>query len=175
LESGVEPTKQPTSYANPSTIPIRTPTPTAGLQSSPTATPIPVPTSTPPPEASEGEWLIVARISEQTLYLYNGHELFHRYPVSTGKATTPTPPGQWRISEKIELQLGTEFGSRWMRLERYDPATEQYQWSDYGIHGTNEEDKIGTPVSAGCIRLRNTDVENLYGLVPLGTLVLITE
>jgi len=142
---------------------------------SPTDIPSPVPTRIPPPETSEGEWLIIASISEQRLYLYNGHKLFRHYPVSTGKASALTPLGKWRISEKVELQLGTEFGSRWMRLERCDPATGQYQWTDYGIHGTNEEEKIGTPVSEGCIRLRNSDVEEIYTLVPLGTLVLTTQ
>jgi len=141
----------------------------------PRATPSPVPTRTPPPEASEGTWLIVTSISEQRLYLYDGRKLFRQYSVSTGKETTPTPLGRWRISEKIELRLGTEYGSRWMRLERYDSATERYQWTDYGIHGTNDEDKIGTPVSAGCIRLHNADVEELYSLVPIGTLVLTVQ
>jgi len=92
--------------------------------------------------------------------------------VSTGKETTPTTLGKWRISEKVELKLGTEYGSRWMRLESFDPASGRYKWTDYGIHGTNEEDKIGTPVSAGCIRLHNADVEELYSLISLGTLVL---
>lgn len=43
------------------------------------------------------------------------------------------------------------------------------------IHGTNEEVKIGTPSSHGCIRLRNDDVITLFDIVPEGTLVLITE
>lgn len=43
------------------------------------------------------------------------------------------------------------------------------------IHGTNEEDKIGTPSSHGCVRLRNHDVIELYDLVGEGTPVLITE
>ena len=129
----------------------------------------------PPPEASEGTWLITISISEQRLYLYDGRKLFCQYPVSTGKDTTPTPLGKWRISEKLERRGDDEYGTRWMRLERYDPATGRYQWTDYGIHGTIEPDKIGTPVSAGCIRLRNADVEEIYALVPIGTLVLTIQ
>lgn len=141
-------------------------------QPSPRATQSPIPTKTPPPEASAGAWLITVSISEQRLYLYDGRKLFRQYSVSTGKQTTPTPSGKWRVSEKTELKPGTEYGTRWMRLESFDPATGGYKWTDYGIHGTNEEDKIGTPVSAGCIRLHNADVEELYSLIPIGTLVL---
>lgn len=43
------------------------------------------------------------------------------------------------------------------------------------IHGTNDEMRIGTPTSHGCIRLRNGDVIHLYDIVPVGTKVLITD
>ena len=39
------------------------------------------------------------------------------------------------------------------------------------IHGTNREDLIGTPASAGCVCLKNSDVIQLYDLVPPGTRV----
>jgi hypothetical protein len=41
------------------------------------------------------------------------------------------------------------------------------------IHGTNEEHKLGTPASHGCIRMRNADVAELFKLVPVGTEVRI--
>ena len=41
------------------------------------------------------------------------------------------------------------------------------------IHGTDEEGKLGTPSSHGCIRMRNTDVIALYEQAPIGTLVII--
>jgi len=42
------------------------------------------------------------------------------------------------------------------------------------IHGTNEEHLIGTPVSHGCIRMKNVDVAELFDLVEEGTEVLIS-
>lgn len=39
------------------------------------------------------------------------------------------------------------------------------------IHGTPEEGFIGTPRSKGCIRMRNRDIVELFGLLPVGTLV----
>jgi lipoprotein-anchoring transpeptidase ErfK/SrfK len=43
----------------------------------------------------------------------------------------------------------------------------------YRIHGSNEPWTIGTPVSSGCIRLRNADVIDLYGRVKVGNKVVV--
>jgi hypothetical protein len=43
------------------------------------------------------------------------------------------------------------------------------------IHGTNHEDMIGRPNSAGCIELRNEDMLELFDATPEGTLVLIED
>jgi lipoprotein-anchoring transpeptidase ErfK/SrfK len=43
----------------------------------------------------------------------------------------------------------------------------------YRIHGSNEPWTIGTAVSSGCIRMRNEDVIDLYGRVPIGTKVVV--
>jgi lipoprotein-anchoring transpeptidase ErfK/SrfK len=45
----------------------------------------------------------------------------------------------------------------------------------YGIHGTTEPDKIGQQVTAGCVRMRNEEVEELYTLIPVGTEVTIQD
>ncbi len=43
------------------------------------------------------------------------------------------------------------------------------------IHGTNEEDRLGTPVSHGCIRMSNADVVTLFDAVEVGDTVIIDE
>ncbi|MFN3657634.1 MAG: L,D-transpeptidase family protein [Pseudolabrys sp.] len=43
----------------------------------------------------------------------------------------------------------------------------------YRIHGSNEPWTIGQNVSSGCIRMRNTDVMDLYTRVKLGTKVVV--
>jgi len=37
------------------------------------------------------------------------------------------------------------------------------------IHGTDEEHLVGTPASHGCIRMKNTDVAELFKMVEAGT------
>src|SRR5437763_7629216 len=46
---------------------------------------------------------------------------------------------------------------------------------DIYIHGTPEEGKIGTPASYGCIRMRSSDVIQLYNTVGLVASVTIVD
>jgi lipoprotein-anchoring transpeptidase ErfK/SrfK len=43
----------------------------------------------------------------------------------------------------------------------------------YRIHGTNEPWKIGEPVSAGCIRMTNDDIIDLYNRAKIGATVVV--
>lgn len=43
------------------------------------------------------------------------------------------------------------------------------------IHGTDEEGRLGSPASHGCIRMRNADVIDLFDRVDENTLVVITQ
>jgi UDP-N-acetylmuramate--alanine ligase len=52
------------------------------------------------------------------------------------------------------------------------PGIDSYERYIY-IHGTNNENMIGTPMSHGCICMKNDDVINLYNIVEEGTLVYI--
>lgn len=49
-------------------------------------------------------------------------------------------------------------------------------WERYiYIHGTNQEDLIGQPATAGCVALRNMEMLTLYEATPLGSLLWIRE
>ncbi len=43
----------------------------------------------------------------------------------------------------------------------------------YGIHGTDEPDKLGQSVSHGCVRLGDADIEQLYSIANVGDTVII--
>src|SRR5688572_32598746 len=43
------------------------------------------------------------------------------------------------------------------------------------IHGTNHEAKLGAPLSAGCVLMRNLDIVELYDEVRVGDLVWIAD
>lgn len=53
-------------------------------------------------------------------------------------------------------------------------AVDTYERYVY-VHGTNHEDRIGEPLSAGCVLMRNLDIVELYEEVRAGDHVLIVE
>ncbi len=105
---------------------------------------------------------ITISIMMKTLTLYRNGRFFKAYPVATGKPTTPTPTGTFTIVNK-QINPGGPFGTRWMGLSK----------PHYGIHGTNKPASIGTAASNGCVRMYNTDVEDLFNYVSVGTVVRI--
>ncbi len=117
--------------------------------------------------APDGEIVIHVDTERLTLTVYVDGKPYKTYPVAVGrpKSTTLTPVGEWRVVHK-STNWGGGFGTRWLGLN--------VPWGIYGIHGTNNPASIGTRASAGCIRMFNHDVEELYEWVPLGTRVIIT-
>lgn len=105
---------------------------------------------------------ILITSSSRQLTLFNGNAPIRQYPVGVGKSATPTPLGDYAIAVKV-MNPGGALGTRWLGLN-YD---------SYGIHGTNQPWLIGTMVSHGCIRMHNSNVEELFTLVKVGTPVYI--
>jgi lipoprotein-anchoring transpeptidase ErfK/SrfK len=119
------------------------------------------------------------------LLLTSDGRFFKRYVVGTGKyEKTPVgtftitdrilEPPWWREDGKVIPFGDTEniLGTRWMAIKA---AGDTPPVDGYGIHGTWDTNSIGKAESAGCIRLRNEDVEELFELVPVGTPVTIEE
>lgn len=79
-----------------------------------------------------------------------------------------------------EQQRGNLVTSRILWLRGLEPGVNQGGDVDtYGryiyIHGTNHEDRLGTPQSAGCVLMANHDIAQLYEDVRRGDHVLILD
>jgi lipoprotein-anchoring transpeptidase ErfK/SrfK len=124
---------------------------------------------------------IVVDKSNHLLILYSFNRPVRSFAVATGINENDTPIGTfpvamlvknpWYLKKNIpggdpENPLGT----RWIGLDV--PGTDG---SKYGIHGTNKPESIGENSSAGCIRMKNQDVEWLFEHVRLGTWVKIVQ
>ncbi|MDB5335786.1 MAG: ErfK/YbiS/YcfS/YnhG family protein [Planctomycetaceae bacterium] len=106
--------------------------------------------------------------------LLNG-QYVKRYRVGTGKMNT-TPIGEFTVREKLENP--TYYGPDGMVLEPNDPQNPLGErWIDignsFGIHGTIDPESIGKSESAGCVRMRNEDVAEVYDLLTVGSTVTI--
>jgi lipoprotein-anchoring transpeptidase ErfK/SrfK len=120
---------------------------------------------------------IVVDKSQNTLMLKTSEEIIKTYIVSTG-SNNSTPVGNFKIINKIAnptwFKAGAVvapespeniLGSRWLGFDL----------PGYGIHGTTDPQNLGKQVTQGCVRMQNSEVEELYTIVPVGTVVTIID
>jgi len=147
---------------------------------------------------------VIISIPEQRMALLQDGAPLATYPVSTSKfglgdlpGTSWTPLGKLEIAKKIGdgAPSGMAFKDRrptgeivppdspgrdiivtrilWLKG---DEAQNSRAYSRYiYIHGTPEERNIGLPVSYGCVRMRSTDVIELFNTVGRGAKVEIAN
>src|SRR6266700_6263107 len=147
---------------------------------------------------------VIISAREQKLAVLDRGNLMAIYPVSTSKfglgdwpGSSCTPLGELEIAKKIgdHATPGTVFKDQrptgeivvpdspgrdpivtrilWLR-GRESQNTNAYARTIY-IHGTPEERNIGFPASYGCIRMRSSDIINLYEIVGRGAEVTIVD
>jgi hypothetical protein len=147
---------------------------------------------------------IVVSTREQKLAVLDRDAVIAIYPVSTSKfglgdwrGSRFTPLGQLEIAKKIgdNAPPGAVFKDRRRTGETVlanspgrDPIVTRILWlrgleaqnanafaRDIYIHGTPEEWRIGSPASYGCIRMRSSDIIQLYDIVGVGAAVTIVN
>jgi lipoprotein-anchoring transpeptidase ErfK/SrfK len=154
--------------------------------------------------APDTQHQIVVSTREQKLALLNRGNVLAIYPISTSKfglgdwrGSRFTPLGKLQIAQKIgdNAPSGAVFKDRRRTGEIVapdspgrDPIVTRILWlrgleaqnanafsRDIYIHGTPEERLIGTPASYGCIRMRSSDIVQLYDIVGTGAAVTIVN
>jgi LysM repeat protein len=124
--------------------------------------------------------LFAVNVSKSTneLRLTDNGKFFKRYRVGTG-VYSKTPVGEFKITSRVEnppwwradgkvIPYGDPeniLGTHWLGLNVIG----------YGIHGTWDTNSIGKQATAGCIRLLNDDIAELYMILPVGSTVVIHE
>ncbi len=124
-----------------------------------------------------GKFSVVVDKSQNILTLQSNGEVVKVYHVSTGKDNI-TPVGTFKVINKLVNPPWTHngkvipasspeniLGTRWLGFDI----------PGYGIHGTTQPESIGQQATAGCVRMLNSDVEEVYDLLPLGTEVIIMD
>ena len=143
---------------------------------------------------------IIVSVRDQKLMLVRNGVRVATYPVSTSKfglgdssGTMTTPLGVLEVAQKIgdNVPSGAVFHNRrWTgevippNAPGRDPIVTRILWLRglepsnahafnrcIYIHGTPQEQMIGRPASYGCIRMRSSDVTDLYNQTALGTVV----
>ena len=117
---------------------------------------------------------IEVNLSKQELSYFLADVKMETFKVSTGKKSTPTPKGNFKIENKSPKAWSKAYGL-WM------PYFMGMKGGLFGIHelpvwpnGYREgASHLGTPVSHGCIRLGVGAAKKMYDWTPIGTEVII--
>ncbi|WP_367108617.1 L,D-transpeptidase family protein [uncultured Psychrobacter sp.] len=124
---------------------------------------------------------VVADKASKTLYAYNGDKLVATYPTTIGSDATPSPQGTFKIINRVKMPWykatvgegsdkkvhmlppgpNNPVGVVWMGLSK----------PSYGIHGSPKPEGISRQASAGCVRLTNWDVLEVYANIENGAKV----
>jgi hypothetical protein len=83
----------------------------------------------------------------------------YQWPVSTGNPSHETPNGSFRTFRMEEDHYSKEFDDAPM------PHSIFFTKIGHAIHGTDSENRLGSPVSHGCVRLSRANASTLYALV----------
>ena len=113
---------------------------------------------------SNGKRWIEVNLSDQTLTAWQGDVALMYTSVSTGKASTPTVTGRFKIGRKYTAQrmIGPDYNIP-------NVPSVMYFYGGYAIHGAYWNPPFGAPSSHGCVNVRPAEAEQLFEWAPLGT------
>ncbi|TWT64177.1 L,D-transpeptidase family protein [Rubinisphaera italica] len=124
----------------------------------------------------QGPFDAIAELSNFQLIVHAHGYVVATFPIGTGKDSS-TPLGQFQVVNKQPNP--TYYGPEEV-IKADDPNNPLGEyWIDLGdsigIHGTNEPDSIGQACSHGCIRMRDSDISQVYNLLTTKSRVAIRK
>jgi len=142
--------------------------------------PLPVKILEPEVTAASYDQVLLVRIGENKLYLYNDGEITNSWSVATGQPEYMTPTGLYSVTEKRYLPTwvnpapdtwGAELPAEISPGPDNPLGVRALNWSAPAIrfHGTEATYSLGYNASHGCVRMSNTEVTQLYDMVDVGT------
>ena len=118
-------------------------------------------------------WRMQVQLSARTISVWNGADVVHTEPIGIGAAASPTPPGEYYVTEALTVPSfqRSAYGPFAFGTSAHSDVYTSFGGGDgtVGIHGTGDPSSLGKDVSHGCIRLSNDGITSLIHQVPLGT------
>jgi len=124
------------------------------------------------------DFSVVIDKAQKTLTLRNRGQFLKKYRVGINRDEAAIPADTYSVIKKYDKGMewtdpatnqtvkpgepNNPYGGRFIELRR-----------GFGIHGTNEPEKVGTFIARGFISMQEDDINEVYGLVQLKTQVTI--
>jgi L,D-transpeptidase-like protein len=114
--------------------------------------------------------------SARRLVLRRGTKVLRRMPIAVGKPGNETPLGRFAVTDLLRTSApDSPYGCCAVALSGHQTKLEPgWPGGDrLAIHGTPNEETVGTPASLGCMRAYDADIRALMRRVPLGAPVFV--
>ncbi len=121
-------------------------------------------------------WHIVVDLEARKVTIYRDGRSVRDFSAIVGKASTPTPSGQYFVEEDVILSKGQPGGPDALATSDRSNVFQEFEGGpgQIAIHGLeNLGGQLGTAASHGCVRLANRDIAWLASRVGAGTPVTI--
>ena len=119
---------------------------------------------------------IEVRLSAFSLKVFNGNDVVMDTQIAVAASNTPTPGGLYYTNMLLKPpDPNAGYGTYAYGLSGFSDVLKSFNNGpgQLGIHGGGDDRSIGHRVSHGCIRMRNSDIERLSTVLPLGVPVQI--
>jgi lipoprotein-anchoring transpeptidase ErfK/SrfK len=125
---------------------------------------------------SSHKYHIEVRLGAFSLKVFDGTNVIMDTKIAVAAANTPTPGGLYYTNMLLKPpDPNAGYGTYAYGLSGFSDVLKSFNNGpgQLGIHGGGDDRTIGHRVSHGCIRMRNSDIERLAPLLPLGVPVQI--
>ncbi len=122
-------------------------------------------------------------LTKRRVFVFEDAKEIHSYPVAIGKPGWETPTGTFKVRRLLKNPIWRSFyddqvipagspdnplGKFWIEF-----------WTDgkdvIGFHATPYPDTVGKAISHGCVRMYEKDIEEMFKLVSLNTVVIVKQ
>ena len=121
-------------------------------------------------------WRVAVELSARRVVVYRDGRVVRTLGAVVGKASTPTPPGEFFVEEAVVLSTGTSGWPFALALSARSDVLSEFAGGpgQIAIHGrTNIGGVLGSAVSHGCVRVDTDEIRWLVARIGPGTPVTI--
>ncbi|SCL56186.1 Peptidoglycan-binding (PGRP) domain of peptidoglycan hydrolases-containing protein [Micromonospora eburnea] len=111
----------------------------------------------PKPKYTHSGYSLEANLTKQVVYLARGGSVVRILDASSGKASTPTPTGNYTMQRRIDGWRQSNLGLLWRPY---------YFYNGYAVHGATSVPAY--PASHGCVRVPVPAMNRLWSTIKIG-------
>ncbi len=115
---------------------------------------------------------VLVEIGARQVTVFQGEQVLLQETVAVGSDRTPSPLGNFFVDGIVPLSPDTgPYGAGQVSVSGFSDVLQSFGGGvgQIALHGTNQPQLLGQPVSNGCVRMTNDAITRMAQLAPLGT------